>query len=166
MKAAWTGLLVLAAVLCVSAPGHAFKEGGQDCAKCHTLTEKDMAPIFEKINVTGAKVLGIRMSPVKGLWEVAVESNGQRFLVYVDIAKKYISPGPFFDYANKKDITGERISELNKDRKVKLEGLSLDHALVVGKVDAPIKVVVFTDPGLPLLREAPSGDEEGRAEKA
>jgi thiol:disulfide interchange protein DsbC len=33
------------------------------------------------------------------------------------------------------------------ERKIDLRSLSLDHALVIGRPDAPIKVVVFTDPG-------------------
>jgi thiol:disulfide interchange protein DsbC len=137
--------LILAVLVC--GPGYAFKEGSQDCGKCHTLAEKDMAPILEKVNLQGAKVLNIQMSPIKGLWEVAVENKNQRFVMYVDFSKKYITPGPFLEYANRKDITRERTDQLNKDRKIDISTLSLQNALIVGKADAPIKVVVFTDPG-------------------
>ncbi len=112
-----------------------------------SLSAEEMIPIFEKINAPKAKVLAIRPSPVEGLWEVAVENNGQRFVIYVDSSKKYITPGPFIDYTNRKDITRERIEELNKDRRIDVSKLSLGEALLVGKSDAPIRVVVFTDPG-------------------
>lgn len=112
-----------------------------------TLSDKEMVPIFENINMPKAKVLSIRKGPVEGFWEVAVENNGKRFVIYVDSSKKYITPGPFIDYAERKDITRERIDELEKDRRIDVSRLSLDEALVMGKKEAPIRVVVFTDPG-------------------
>ena len=131
----------------LSTPAFAFKDGSESCVKCHTLGEKDITTIFERINLQGAKILNIQMSPIKGLWEVSVENKGQRFIIYVDFAKKYVSPGPFIDYANRRDITRERIEQLNKGRKIDLSRLSLQNAMVMGKADAPVKVVVFTDPG-------------------
>ena len=146
MKSFVVGLLVLAAALLFTASGHAFKEGGENCLKCHSLSEKEMTGILEKLDMPGAKVLSIGMGPVKGLWEVAVENKGRRMIIYVDFAKKLVSPGPFIDYAMRKDITGERIEALNKDRKVDTRGLSLNDALVIGKAEAPVRVIVFTDP--------------------
>ena len=140
-------LVGLGLVVLMRGPGYAFKEGSESCIKCHTLAEADMAPILEKANMREAKVLAIQMSPVKGLWEVAVENKGQRFVIYVDFSKKYISAGPFIDYASRKDITRERIDQLNKGRRIDLSTLSLQNALVIGKADAPIRIVVFTDPG-------------------
>ncbi len=146
LKALPIVLAFFAVVLVLPPSLHAFKEGGQNCTKCHSLTEKEMNPILEKIRMPGAKLLSVQAAPVKGLWEVAVDYKGRRFLIYVDFAKKYISPGPFIDYAAGKDITRERAEEINKGRKVDITNLPLDNALVVGKADAPIKVIVFTDP--------------------
>jgi thiol:disulfide interchange protein DsbC len=143
----YRGLFALLAVLATAFPSYAFKEGGGDCLKCHVLSEKDMAPVLLNINMPQAKILAVRMSPIKGLWEIAAENKGQRFLIYMDFSRKYISAGPFIDYANRKDVTRERIDELNRDRKVSVEGLSLRDALVIGKADAAVRVIVFTDPG-------------------
>ena len=140
------GVVVLAIVLAFAVPGHAFKEDGQSCAKCHTLSEKEMAGILEKINMPAGKVLSIEMSPIKGLWEVDIENKGRRLIVYVDFAKKFVTPGPFFDYAARKDITREKAEALNKGRTVSVQGLSLQDALIIGKADAPARVVVFSDP--------------------
>ncbi len=140
-------LLALLAVLVAGLPGYAFKEGGGDCMKCHILSDKDIKPILARINMPGAKVMGVQMSPVKGLWEVVAENKGQRFVIYVDFSKKYITPGPFIEYANRKDVTRERIEQLNKDRKVETDRLSLEHAIMLGKADASLRVIVFTDPG-------------------
>jgi thiol:disulfide interchange protein DsbC len=134
-------------IFILSTPAHAFKGDSTSCLKCHSFAEGDAKIILEKLNIGGAKVLGIQMSPIKGLWEVAVENRGQRFVIYVDFAKKLVSPGPFIDYAARIDITRDRIEDLNKDKKIDIGKVSLDSALLVGKADAPIKVVVFTDPG-------------------
>jgi thiol:disulfide interchange protein DsbC len=125
----------------------AFREEAGSCVKCHSLGEKDVLPIFEKINLQGAKILDIRMSPVKGLWEVSFEKKSQRYVMYVDFAKKHVSPGPFIDYANRRDITRGRIEQLNRNRRIDTSKLSLQNALIIGEPDAPIKVIVFTDPG-------------------
>ncbi len=146
LKAIPTLLFVLVVVLVLPLSAHAFKEGGQNCAKCHTLTEKEMNPILDKIRMQGAKVLGIQSAPIKGLWEVAVEHRARRYVIYVDFAKKFISPGPFIDYVGEKDVTRERMEELNKGKKIDTRNLPLDNALIVGKADAPVKVIVFTDP--------------------
>jgi thiol:disulfide interchange protein DsbC len=143
------GFVVFAIVLALAVPGHAFKEDSQSCVKCHTLSGKEMAGILEKMKMPAGKVLSIGMSPVKGLWEVDIENRGRRFVVYVDFAKKFISPGPFVDYAAWKDITREKTEALNKDRLVSVQGLSLQDALIIGHADAPARVIVFTDPACP-----------------
>jgi thiol:disulfide interchange protein DsbC len=147
LKVSQSAFVAILSAMFLCGPAYAFKEGGQNCVKCHTLDEKDLVPMLEKVNLQGARVLDIQMSPIKGLWEVAVENKSQKFVIYVDFSKKYIGPGPFIDYANRKDITRERNDQLNKGRKIDLSKLSLQNTLIVGKVDAPIKVVVFTDPG-------------------
>lgn len=125
----------------------AFLQGCAHCLKCNRLTEKDMAPILTSIKMEQAKVLAIGTSPIKGLWEVALENKGQRIVLYVDSSKRYITGGPLIDFAHKKDVTRERIEELNKDRKIETRDLPLEYALLVGRADAPHKVIVFTDPG-------------------
>ncbi len=140
------GFVVFAIVLAFAVPGHAFKEDSQSCAKCHTLSEKEAAGILEKMKMPAGKILSIGMGPVQGLWEVDVENRGRRFIVYMDFAKKFITPGPFVDYAAWKDITKEKTDALNNDRSVSVQGLSLQNALIIGKADAAARVIVFTDP--------------------
>lgn len=111
------------------------------------LSEREALTILEKLDMRDARVLSIRPSPVEGLWEVGIENRGRRFVMYVDSSKRFVSPGPFIDYASRKDITKERIAELNRDKRVDVSKLSLKDALVIGNSSAPIKVVVFTDPG-------------------
>lgn len=143
---AWS--IVIASILIVSSyrSGLAASDASLPGAPA-ALSEQEVASILGNLNMPKAKVLAIRPSPVAGLWEVGVENSGRRFVIYIDSSKRYVTPGPLIDYATRKDITRERTDELNQDRRIDISGLSLDNALVVGKGTAPIKVVVFTDPG-------------------
>jgi hypothetical protein len=125
----------------------ATPQSPQDSVTAPVLSEEEVISILKNFNMPQARVLSIRTSPIEGMWEVAIESKGQRFVVYVDSSKRYITPGPFIDYANHKDITRERNDELNRDRKIDLSKISLRDALIVGKADGRIRIVVFTDPG-------------------
>lgn len=113
------------------------------------LSDADVMPVLERLNMPGARVLEIRPSPVAGFWEVGVENGGRRFVIYLDSSRKYVTPGPFIEYANRRDITRERAEELDRDRRIDVGMLSLDRALVVGEAGAPVRVIVFTDPGCP-----------------
>ncbi len=123
---------------------------GTDCMKCHSLTENDVQGILKKINNPDAKILKIQMSPVRGLWEVSIESAGQKGVFYVDFSQKYILGGPIIAVDLGADKTKERIAELNKDRKVDLSRIPLQNALVLGNKKAAKKIIVFTDPDCPF----------------
>jgi thiol:disulfide interchange protein DsbC len=124
---------------------HAFKESG-DCSKCHTLAEKELVPILSKIGASGAKVLDIQMSPIKGMWEVALEGRGQRFLLYLDFSKQFIVQGGIIEHKVGINRTRERVAQLNEAKRVDVSRIPLQEALVVGKEGAPRKVIVFLDP--------------------
>ncbi len=89
------------------------------------------------------KVLAVKPSPVEGLWEVDIEAGGKKGLVYVDATKKYLLSGSIIDINEKKDLTQERISEINK---VDVSQIPLDDAIVIGNKEASYRVVVFDDP--------------------
>jgi hypothetical protein len=86
------GLLVLLAALALAAPGHALNRDDHNCLKCHSLAEKEVRGILERLGLPDAKVLGIGGAPMKGLWQVDVEQKGRRMVIYVDFAKKLVSP--------------------------------------------------------------------------
>ena len=70
----------------------AFETKGQDCSKCHTLT-RDEAKDLIKTMAPDIKVLEVRFSPSKTLWEVFSESGGRKMILYVDVTKKYLISG-------------------------------------------------------------------------
>lgn len=126
---------------------HAFSGCEENCQKCHNLTEEEVRLILGKIKTGDAKILKIQMSPVKGLWEVAVEEKKQRGLFYVDFSKKYVLAGGSIVEVNAAlNKTKERLDELNRDRRINPASIPLGEALVLGSKSASKRVVVFTDP--------------------
>ena len=87
--------------------------------------------------------LSVNPSAVKGLWEVFLESRGRKGIVYVDFSKKYFVSGTLISLAERKNVTQERFTELNR---VDPSQIPLNDALVVGDPAAKIKVIVFSDP--------------------
>lgn len=141
-------ILSLAALLLLIPCGTAFSfpTKNQDCSKCHIL-KKDEADAFLKVFNKNIKVLSVSKSKAKYLWEVSYEADGKKGLVYIDLPKKYLFSGSVLDLQNKRNITQEKVSELNK---VNVSQIPLKDALVIGDRNAKQKVIVFTDPECPF----------------
>ena len=121
---------------------HGFSEKGNDCSKCHTL-KKDEAVSLLKDLIPNVNILDIKTIPVKGMWEVDIESGGKKGLLYVDFSKKHLISGAILDIKSKKNLTQERLSDINK---VDVSKIPLGDALVMGDKNAKHKVIVFDDP--------------------
>jgi thiol:disulfide interchange protein DsbC len=140
-KAVLLSFLLLFCLLSV-ADSYGFEARGQDCSKCHILSNSEAQDLLKNI-IPDVVILDIRLSPAKGFWEVYLESRGRKGLVYIDFPKKHFFPGPLISIAEKKNLTQERLIELNK---VDISQIPLDGALVMGDQKARIRVIVFTDP--------------------
>ena len=138
---------ILAAVLLISA-AQVFSAGyagafegkacGGDCVDCHTITKAEAGRLL-KTDKFKATVTDIRMSPVKGLWQVELTRGDKRFRVHIDFAKKYLVEGPL-DTTPLAEV-GEQ--SLNK---VDLSKIPLGSAVVFGNPKAKLKVIIFDDP--------------------
>ncbi len=129
---------------CLLPVGHSygFEARGQECSKCHTLG-KDEAKDLLKNAIPDVVILDIRISPVKGVWEVDLESKGRKAIVYVDFLKKHFFSGALVSIRERKNLTQERFIDLNK---VDVSQIPLEDALIMGDQKARIRVIVFTDP--------------------
>ena len=113
------------------------------CTDCHTLSRE------EAVTLLGGKVdnvLSVEMSPVRGLWEVAVEKDGKRWPLYIDFSKDYVVAGQIVQVSTRKNLTGSRMISLNR---VDVSQIPLEGSIVVGKKDAKHRIVVFDDPACP-----------------
>jgi thiol:disulfide interchange protein DsbC len=89
------------------------------------------------------KVTAVKPSPIGGLWEVDIDAGGKKGLVYLDATKKYLISGAIIAIQEKKNLTQERLDEINK---VDVSQIPLDDAVVIGDRQARYRVIVFDDP--------------------
>jgi thiol:disulfide interchange protein DsbC len=138
--------LVIIGCLIVLMPfsSHAFKlKKGQDCMDCHKLKMKDAEKIIEKA-VPGGKVVDVKASPIKGVWEIDVQRGEQRGAVLLDFSKKYLL-GQL--------VPVDQLGKQPPARKVDISKIPLTDAIIIGSPTATKKVIVFTDPDCPYCRE-------------
>ena len=138
-------VFILCCLICLVFPvgtSLGFETKGQDCSKCHTLNQTEAADLLKNL-FPDIKVLNITMSPSKGLWEVYGQSGGKKGIFYVDFPKKHAFLGSLISIAEKKNLSQERLSELNK---IDVSQIPLQDALVMGDPNAKFKVIVFDDP--------------------
>ena len=137
--------LTLASPLTRSAEAFTGTACGSDCTSCHKL-DKEEAAVLLKTDLIQASILDLRMSPVKGLWEVTLRSgNGQIGVVYIDFAKQYIIQGSFTELS--------KIGQPPAMKKVDLATIPLDDAIIMGDPKAKNKIIVFDDPDCPYCRK-------------
>jgi protein-disulfide isomerase len=106
------------------------------------ITPDGAAAILKEV-IPDAKVLETHSSPISGLTEVAVESKGQKGILYLDSTGKYLVSGSIVEIRGKRNLTQERLSEVMK---VDVSEIPLADAVVMGDKNAPKRVIVFTDP--------------------
>jgi thiol:disulfide interchange protein DsbC len=126
--------------------------------------------------IGNAKVVSVSNTPINGIYEVVIESGGNKVPVYVDCNLKYLVNGEIIDINKKVSLTRERLQTLqaqaNSEKEAKLvkmlgkdkvemlkkEGL-LEHINIVDLKNLPkpnvtygngnIKIYVITDPQCP-----------------
>ncbi len=153
------GLLV---TLILAAPSvHAFSTSGceGDCTKCHALTQQEAREIltkndlFRKLKIPDAKLTGIKLSPVKSLWEVSLDNKGKSVVLYIDYSKTHVVLGTIVEIATFANKTAEQVKKLEEKRRVDVSKIPLDRALAMGKRNPEQgkqnKVIIFTDPDCP-----------------
>ena len=73
-------------------PGYCFgfESRGQDCSKCHTLSKDEAGDLLQSV-FPGIKVLEVRISPAKALWEVFSEVGGKKGILYVEKINSFLT---------------------------------------------------------------------------
>lgn len=147
-------IATLFVVLFLFSGGNVFAFGTSgcdgDCNKCHAFNKTEAGDILKKLKVPDAKVLDVRMSPIKGLWEVSIDSQGKRGIFYVPFSKRYIVQGSIVEVDTGADKTSEQYRILQEGRKIDVSKISLTNALVLGDKKAKKRVIVITDPECPF----------------
>jgi thiol:disulfide interchange protein DsbC len=135
-------VLIFALFLLPPNSSHGYEGRDQDCLKCHSLSNDEARDLLKGV-FPNVKILDVKISPSRSLWEVFLEAGGRKGLIYIDLAKKHLISGSMILIKEKKNLTQERFAELNK---IDVSQVPLDDALVMGDPQAIIRVIVFDDP--------------------
>jgi thiol:disulfide interchange protein DsbC len=98
----------------------------------------------------GAKIEGVQPAPIQGLWEVRFRTDEGMRLVYTDAAGSYVIDGNIYDLRRNRDLTAERLRQLNA---IKFESLPLDLAVKVQRGNGKRVLAMFSDPYCPACRQ-------------
>ena len=118
--------------------------GAGKCTDCHTMSMDEARGLLKGL----ADDIGtVKLSEVGGLWEIEIESKGNRFPIYIDFSKQFLVTGQVIRLATRENITQKRMMELNT---IDLAQIPLDDAIVIGNPKAKRRVIVFDDPECPF----------------
>jgi len=139
--AAWSFVCVLLAAASASASPHETAGcGAGDCRDCHSVSKKEVAELLkDKVS----EVLDVRRSEVPGLWDVDAVYDGQKVPLYIDFSKKYLISGSVIKLEGNVDLSERKYVSMNR---IDASKIPLKDAVVIGKADAPGKIIVFDDP--------------------
>jgi thiol:disulfide interchange protein DsbC len=146
--------IAVAVTIIIASSSYAMaKEGcGGECASCHTLTPQEANGLLKKI---GGTVSSVRQSPARGLFELLVEKDGQKGVIFMDYGKKYLIQGLVVDLENLEPVIAHK-SELPQQKQitsVDVKSIPVQLAVVMGNPTGTKKLYVFTDPDCPYCRK-------------
>jgi len=148
-------LLAVSAIFILFAgvnPAFSFDVKGEgcttDCIQCHDIDKEEAAKLLEGLV---EKVVSVEDGPVRGMWEVEVEVQGNIFPLYLHYSKKYILQGRVLDIESKK-MVGKTAKTAPKPP-VDIQKIPLEDALIIGDPSAKNKIIVFDDPDCPYCRK-------------
>jgi thiol:disulfide interchange protein DsbC len=136
---------VLLVVISTTACQTSDKSEKNVAEKCPELEMKKVDAIVKKV-VPDGNAVDIKESPVKGVFEIGVESKGQRGSIFLDCSGKYLMQLiPLETYL-------AQIQAQQTPQKVDVSKIPLVDSITVGAKNAAKKVIVFTDPDCPYCR--------------
>ncbi len=117
-----------------------------NCASCHSLSVEEANKAIKGIG----EVKAVKLSPVKGLYEVTVQQGNRQAVVYLDFGKKLLVPGPIFDTTTKRSLTPPPVELPKILSKGELDKIPLKDSIVMGNPKGTKRLIVFTDPVCPF----------------
>jgi len=113
-----------------------------------TAESKPASSTLEQIQqaIPSLDITAVKETPISGLFELQVGKN----IYYSDAQGKHLISGAhLFEVETRRDLTKERLEELNS---IDWNILPLDKAIVSGDKNAKLSLAVFTDPDCPYCK--------------
>lgn len=146
-------IAVVVTIILASSSFAMAKDGcSGDCISCHTLSPQEATVLLKKI---GGTVTSVRQSPARGLFELLVEKDAQKGVIYMDYGKKHLIQGVVVDLEKLEQVIAHK-NELPQPKQitsVDVKTIPVNHAIVMGNPKGAKKLYVFTDPDCPYCRK-------------
>lgn len=97
----------------------------------------------------GARIEGIRPSPMPGLWEVHYRGSEGPQILYTDAQAHYILSGNLYDARANRNLTEERLQKLSA---INFDELPLEDAVKVKRGSGRRVLAMFSDPHCPACQ--------------
>lgn len=140
------GMFLVSHVVEASVAEHPGCSGS--CLECHKIEKKEADAVVKKLKDAGnlpptVEVREVKLAPAGGLWQIDLEADGKKGMIYLDFSKKYLIS---------QMIPLENIKR-PEPRKIDFSKVSLKDAVILGSKKAKRKIAVFTDPDCPFCRK-------------
>jgi thiol:disulfide interchange protein DsbC len=109
-----------------------------------SATETEMAARLKEL-YPSTRITAVRQSEVAGLFEVTMGRN----VAFTDGSGRYFVFGHLFDMREQKDLTAQRLSDINR---IDFAQLPLQDAIKTVRGDGSRKLAVFSDPDCPYCK--------------
>ncbi|MRR57995.1 MAG: DsbC family protein [Deltaproteobacteria bacterium] len=126
--------------------GSLDKAAIHNCAACHSLSKEEAGAVLKDLGT----VKDVKMSPIKGLYEITIQHDNRQAVIYLDFGKQLVAPGPVFDIAAKRSLTPPPVELPKVISKADLERIPLSDSIVMGNPTGKKRIFVFTDPDCPF----------------
>ncbi|MDU0459858.1 MAG: DsbC family protein [Geobacteraceae bacterium] len=142
----------LSVVIATPSFGMSKENCGTDCKKCHSLSSKEASELMKP---TGATVLSVKESPSRGLFELLVQKDNQKAVIFIDYGKKHLIQGMMVNLAKLEAVSSHK-QELPQQKQptfVDVKSIPVKNAVIMGNPRGSKKLYVFTDPDCPYCRK-------------
>ncbi len=98
----------------------------------------------------GVRIEGIVPAPLAGLWEVRYRTSRGVRVLYTDAAGKFVINGSIHELRTERDLTAERLEQLNA---IRFASLPLDQAVKIQRGNGKRVLAMFSDPYCPACKQ-------------
>ncbi|OPX28829.1 MAG: hypothetical protein B1H08_05185 [Candidatus Omnitrophica bacterium 4484_171] len=109
--------------------------------------------MVKKVFNRDVNIVKIQHSPIAGLCQIQIKTDGKFQIIYTDAAGKYLIPASIFRVSDKSNLTKEKISWLNRFTPSQFKTLD---SLTVFTAGAGKTIYFITDPQCPYCKKAES----------
>ncbi len=142
----------ISAVITSPSFGMSKENCNAECKSCHSLTTKEASDLLKP---TGATVLSIKESPSRGLFELLVQKDSQKAIIFIDYGKKHLIQGMMVNLEKLEPVSSHKqeLPQQKQPASLDVKSIPTQNAVIMGNPKGSKKLYVFTDPDCPYCRK-------------